>query len=291
MEKKTPFCFDAADRVHLAVKEISPQGTFKGYAAIFNKVDLEGELTEPGAYARSIKQRGGKVPILWQHKVDTPIGMADIEEDTKGLVVSGELALGVKGADDAYALAKKGIVTGLSTGFLPVKDWWNPSTYVRHLKELNLFEISMVTIAAMPSAKIRSVKQLEAETTSFLSRVHAGEEIDLTELFKCAAHVFSGNIPLEDVPQAKNFLGACYRKVGRTPPWECRSLTELFTHARELAAFHPDGDGLCAKNVSVNPMLDGDVEPFMWTFNDESKPDPNPFGKIVELTEQIRKEI
>src|SRR2546428_13765765 len=108
-------------------------GTFSGYASTFGKVDLQNEIVEAGAFARSLTKSGGQYPLLWQHNHDEPIGSITAQENSRGLFVRGKLVLGVSKAKDAYELLKEKLLTGMSIGFRVIKDGWRDR--VRHLKE------------------------------------------------------------------------------------------------------------------------------------------------------------
>lgn len=148
MEEKT-FPFE--------VKEMTEEGTFKGYAAIFGKADAMGEIIEPGAFTKTLKE-GKAYPMLWYHDPRQPLGVARLALDGKGLKVDGELNLEVQAAREKYALMKQKAIRGLSFGFKTIKDIWEGTA--RRLREVKLFEISPVTFQAHPQALISNVKQL-----------------------------------------------------------------------------------------------------------------------------------
>jgi uncharacterized protein len=53
-----------------------------GYATTFWEVDSSGMVLAPGAFTRTLKDRGHKVPLLWQHDPQKPIGRnANLRED------------------------------------------------------------------------------------------------------------------------------------------------------------------------------------------------------------------
>jgi uncharacterized protein len=64
---------------------------FSAYASIFGSKDLGGDVVMPGAFAKSLKENGLPA-LLWQHKVDEPIGViTEAREERRGLFVRGEL--------------------------------------------------------------------------------------------------------------------------------------------------------------------------------------------------------
>ena len=145
-------------------------GEIEGYGAVFNNVDGGGDLILPGAFKQCLKQRktrGGSFPILVQHGFAEgfdPVGRwTDVAEDSKGLHVRGRLS-GMDTERGKFNLArvKDGTFGGLSIGYgvLPehVKFGRDPSEPRRTLKQIELFEISLVDEPMNALARIESVK-------------------------------------------------------------------------------------------------------------------------------------
>jgi HK97 family phage prohead protease len=127
---------------------------------------LAGNVTNDISH-KSISKK--KPAMLWQHDSGKPIGIyTSIEEDNKGLKLEGKLLIDdVSQAKEAYALLKAGAINGLSIGYVPLA--WEYETrkekQVRVLKEIDLWEISLVTFPANPKAMVGNVKSIrEAET-------------------------------------------------------------------------------------------------------------------------------
>lgn len=163
LETKSPIDYDGPERSAFSVKEMTDAGMFVGYASVFGKRDLQDEIVEAGAFARSLERaskdyRGGKFPLLWQHDQGEPIGSFEAEEDGKGLKIKGTLLLDISRGKDAYSLLKSGTINGLSIGYRVVKDELDRDNGTRKLKEVDLWETSVVTFPANPHARVRSVK-------------------------------------------------------------------------------------------------------------------------------------
>lgn len=138
-------------------------GGFSGYASVFDVVDSYNERVAPGAFVDSLAQRaaqGRKLPILWQHKTDQPLGVySTVKEDGTGLHVEGQLLTKDVGqAAEAYALMKAGAVTGLSIGYWTRSSTLDEKTGIRTLTALDLEEVSLVTFPANDAARIDAVK-------------------------------------------------------------------------------------------------------------------------------------
>jgi len=139
------------------------KGVFTGYGSIFGNEDQGNDIMKKGAFTKSLTKRpASKVKMLYQHKTDEPIGIfTDMYEDTKGLFVKGQLAMGTQKGREAYELLKMGALDGMSIGFKadPDKQGYNENKRgVRTLKEVDLMEISLVTFPMNESALIETVK-------------------------------------------------------------------------------------------------------------------------------------
>lgn len=143
-------------RMRLEIKEISAEGTFEGLLSPYGNVDGGGDVVEPGAYAKTLKDQGNVRPMLWQHKTDVPIGDLTLDDRPDGLWCKGALLMALPEAQKAYLLIKAKIVKGLSIGFETIKD--SVEGGVRRLKEIKLYEGSVVTFPMNEAALITSVK-------------------------------------------------------------------------------------------------------------------------------------
>jgi HK97 family phage prohead protease len=127
---------------------------FAGYAAIFGRADRGGDVIRAGAFARSLKRGTGAVPLLWQHAPGRPIGRVDyLKEDKRGLRVIGRLSAGAAGREAATVL-KEGAVRGLSFGYR-VREAKGEGP--RELIDLELVEISLVTLPMQPKARVHAL--------------------------------------------------------------------------------------------------------------------------------------
>jgi HK97 family phage prohead protease len=131
-------------------------GVIKGYGSVFGNVDSDGDIITKGAYSKTIKENGSRVRYLYQHNMDWPLGkMLNLYEDEKGLVFEAEIPQTRLGKD-VVELMKAGVITENSVGILPITKAMNGSH--REIKEVKLFEISAVTLAANDQALILDVK-------------------------------------------------------------------------------------------------------------------------------------
>ena len=137
------------------------QGVVSGYGSVFGGVDAYGDTMMPGAFTKSLTRR--KPKMLWQHSMDEPIGVWDeAREDGKGLYLQGRLALKTRSGAEAAELVGMGAMEGLSIGFRTIADEVVQGG-TRLLKEVDLWEVSFVTIPADQSAIIHSIKSQMTE--------------------------------------------------------------------------------------------------------------------------------
>lgn len=143
----------------MEIKEISDEGYFSGYGSVFDVVDDWDDVIVRGAFAETLQK---KTPVmLWQHDSAEPIGVYErIREDEIGLWLEGRLLLDIEKGREAHILLKNRAIRGLSIGFLPLAWEWETrdNTRVRVLKDIDLWEVSLVTFPANPKAVVDEVK-------------------------------------------------------------------------------------------------------------------------------------
>ena len=133
---------------------------FAGYAAIFDRPDRGGDVVRAGAFERSLRRGAAAVPLVWQHDLRRPVGRIEyLREDPRGLRVIARLSDGRPGRA-AAALLREGRVAGLSFGYRVRRS--SPSTGsgqagLRELAELDLVEISLVTVPMQPRARVHAI--------------------------------------------------------------------------------------------------------------------------------------
>ena len=139
---------------------IAPDGTVEGYASLFGEIDQARDMVMPGAFAASLRRRGlRRVPMLFQHDPAEPIGVwLDLHEDVRGLYARGRLIPEVVRARELLALLQAGTADGLSIGFRTVRGRLDPTSRVRRLYAIDLWEISIVIFPLLPEARVRAVK-------------------------------------------------------------------------------------------------------------------------------------
>ena len=129
----------------------------EGYASVFGVPDQGGDVVAAGAYRRSLRQlreAGRGVKMLWQHDPAQPIGVwEEIVEDARGLKVKGRILTEVGKGREAAALLAAGAIDGLSIGYRTVTAERDAKGQ-RLLREVELWEVSLVTFPMLPEARV-----------------------------------------------------------------------------------------------------------------------------------------
>jgi hypothetical protein len=138
-------------------------GTLYGYAARFNSPTVidswEGKFVEQivrGAFKKTLKERGDRVKVLFNHGFDPSIGdkplgrPSSMVEDDKGLAV--EVPLDDTSYNrDLIPLLKSGALDGMSFRFSVKRETWEEPDNelpIRTLHEVALYEFGPVTFPA-----------------------------------------------------------------------------------------------------------------------------------------------
>lgn len=136
-------------------------GIFSGYAAVCGNVDTGGDIIEPGAFTKTIAEGTERVKILALHNdCWLPIGRPlELREDSNGLYIKAKVSDTSMGRD-IKVLLKDGVLNELSIGYDPVVFDYDEAG-IRHLREVKLWEVSVVTWAMNPEAIITDYKAAE----------------------------------------------------------------------------------------------------------------------------------
>lgn len=134
------------------------QRMISGMASV-PQVDRVGDIVESmGA------KFAAEIPLLWAHKHDSPVGIAELGKPTKNgipfraviakIQEEGELKQLV---DKAWHAVKARLVRGVSIGFRPIKYDLMSEGGIRFI-ETEIYELSLVSVPACASATISNIK-------------------------------------------------------------------------------------------------------------------------------------
>jgi len=151
--------------IPFTIKSISDSGVFSGYGSVFGVRDSYSDIVVKGAFTKSLnkwKEKGRLPALLWQHKMDEPIGYyTKMIEDDNGLYVEGQLLIDDDPlAKRAYAHMKVKSLSGLSIGYFLNEYEYDKEKSAFLLTELDLLEVSVVTFPANDEARIDNVKSI-----------------------------------------------------------------------------------------------------------------------------------
>ena len=156
------------------------EGIFSGYGAVFDNVDSGGDIIEPEAFTKTLAEGWERVKILALHNdCWLPIGRPiELREDTNGLFLSAKISDTSMGRD-IKVLLKDGVLNELSIGYDPIVFDYDGDG-IRHLREVKLWEVSVVTWAMNPEAVITGYKSMQ-ETAERAQAIKADLLLDVKE--------------------------------------------------------------------------------------------------------------
>ncbi len=127
----------------------------EGYASLFWRKDLAGDVVAPGAFDATADQPPARIKMLHQHDARTPIGVWDeVRPDARGLYVRGRILPHAAVARMCAALVRAGALDGLSIGFRTLTARADPAAGVRVLTAVDLWEVSLVTFPMLREARL-----------------------------------------------------------------------------------------------------------------------------------------
>lgn len=165
---------------------------FDGHASTFWAVDSYATAMAPGAFKHTLKRKGDKRIVLWQHDSYTPIGKTTaLKEDKTGLAFSAAISTGTSAGGAAMTLLRDEVPLGMSFGFRTLKkrsaedddplDFSQMPSLKRDqveiITDLDLWEVSLVSFPANEAATISAVRsdmELDA-LTSLMDAIKGGD--------------------------------------------------------------------------------------------------------------------
>jgi HK97 family phage prohead protease len=163
----------------LEYREAADGGHLVGIVAPFHSTtDLGSYLEVIGrnAFDKSIKERAQAIPLLEQHNRQAhPIGLsASWQKTNDGLIADFRLASTPR-AEESKTLVQEGIVTGLSVGFIPIRN----RTEIRKSDnrkvvtriEARLDHVGLVNAPAYDSARVLSVRSFDPDDPVVVPRL------------------------------------------------------------------------------------------------------------------------
>lgn len=139
-------------------------GTFEAIVSVFGNVDYAGDRVMPGAFTRTLKERG-LPPLYWNHLWgDGPIGETlEAEEREKGLWIKGLLWVGDDVGDPMVRRLHRSMLAGQTREFsfaydvMESREVVEDGENVSELLDLDLFEAGPVTLGMNPATELLEV--------------------------------------------------------------------------------------------------------------------------------------
>ncbi len=177
------------DVIVTQIKQEGDEGIVEGFAAIMGNVDHQGDRIHQGAFTQTLNRPPDGMPQLlgWQHNLDHPFGrttsLTEVGRDelppeilkrapdaTGGLKFKARIAISSSTNKDRLALMKDEaqVMKGASIGFDTLKadfsvDRTEGATEerIREIREVRLWEVSVVALGANSAAAVTSAKDKE----------------------------------------------------------------------------------------------------------------------------------
>jgi len=132
------------------------------FGARFDATDFV-ETFLPGAFSKTIRERGQKVPLLEAHRRDAmPLGRATRLQETSDGLYAEFLVSRTQRGEEALQLAREGVMHSFSVGFVPVRDKRSTTDDGRPLverEEVKLHHVGLISeVPAYDDAKVLAVR-------------------------------------------------------------------------------------------------------------------------------------
>ena len=137
------------------------EGSFEGYASVFNGVDSYRDTILPGAFKETISEKR-IIPMFINHDAySIPVGQyTNLKEDEKGLLVKAQIDMNHHLGPSLYSALKNKSMDAMSIGFRIRKGgaYEDEETSTRKITNIDLKEISVVNFPADKEARVSVVK-------------------------------------------------------------------------------------------------------------------------------------
>jgi phage head maturation protease len=175
-------------------------GIVDAFVSVMGNVDLQDDIIHTGSFTKTIQERGTDVRVLDNHNFfsihDALATCIDISERprrdlpkavqekfpdaTGGLFTSSQFMLDDPASLAAFKRVKNGVINQYSIGFQIIKQDWTEENFgtvdepnmvqIRNIREIRLWEYSLVLFAANPATATAGVKGFIPVTVDGLKR-------------------------------------------------------------------------------------------------------------------------
>ena len=186
-------------------------GTISGFFSTYEKSpDSYGDIIEPGAFTKTLakrKETGHPFPLCFNHDFSAVIGAVEAEEKEAGPFVEGSF-LDTQLGQDVRKMVQSGAIYQFSFAYDVLKRR-DPNAEEKAagvtnvLQEVEVYEVSVVTVPANQNAVITEVKTaLEAEVKAG-RRNNKSDEATIKQIIELATSLLETSEPddIEEVPE------------------------------------------------------------------------------------------
>lgn len=167
-------------------------GEIVAYASTFDRVpDSYGDIVARGAFAKTLdawQQAGNPIPLLFGHRTDDPrmnLGaVVEASEDERGLRIRAQFDETNEIAQYTRKLVKEGRLTKLSFAYDTIDADMvdlDDGSKARELRELKLYEVSLVPIPANEMTEVISAKAAGDDADEDVLRELVADDDDANE--------------------------------------------------------------------------------------------------------------
>lgn len=231
-----------------------PENAFRGVASVFGGIvdAYIPTIIHRGAFNKTLQESVRGIKILWQHDSHEPIGLpTSLFESDEGLVFQASVSRTTRGRD-AITLMRDGVLDAVSIGFDSIKEDMeqvDDGSMVRHIREIRLWEISVVTFGADPNARIREVNSLPGAA---IIKEQASINTGRLELQVVGRYL---DLPLSDRSQEWNKAAA----QNRVRTWADATEAPNNKSAKQFVQWDAPGDSHGDYRLPVADFLDGQL--------------------------------
>lgn len=200
-------------------------------------VDRVGDIIEPlGVHFRN------PMPLLWQHRSDQPIGTVKFDKPTKdGITFVAELPEVEEAGtlqdriEEAWQSIKLGLVRAVSIGFRAIEYAFMETGGIR-FSEVEVYELSAVTIPANAEAVITSLKTMDSAAVAAIKQ------------FDIGAPAASGQKRTESTPGVSGRTDPAHRVVKSNPDSKGTSAMDI---GKSIASFEATRAAKAARMAEI----------------------------------------
>ena len=186
------------------------QGVVEHIIAVMGNTDLGGDILHPGAFTKTLSERGGKVRVLDLHRADSimraigkpimlrEVGSAELPAEVKAkypdangaLLATTKFLISTPEGAGAFERLKAGLIDEWSFGYDAINPDYSKTadgTTVRNLREVRLWEYSPVIFAMNPATTTLGAKAADEATPTEGKPYRAVHEGDVWRVYKLDA--------------------------------------------------------------------------------------------------------